>query len=106
MMGHLMEEWCTVTSSTTNASKCALLVWERDCQDPTPWAFKLAGRCLRLVRSAKLLGVRWSTVDQKLHVASVTHEAHRRVARLARFKGLSPETVSRLLLCWYSSGPA
>ena len=55
VMGQLIEEWCTLTSSTLNASKCALLVWERDCQDPIPWVFKLAGRCLRPVRSAKLL---------------------------------------------------
>ena len=97
VMGQLIEEWCTVTSSSINASKCALLVWERDCQDPIPWAFKLAGQYLRPVRSAKLLGVRWSTIDQKLQVATVLHEAHRRVARLARFKGLPPETVSRIL---------
>ena len=96
VMGQLIEEWCTVTSSTINASKCALLVWERDRQDPMPWAFKLAGRHLSPVRSAKLLGVRWSTVDQKLQLATL-HEAHRRVARLARFKGLPPETVSRIL---------
>ena len=97
VMGQLIEEWCTVTSSTINASKCALLVWERDCQEPISWAFKLAGRHLRPVRSAKLLGVRWSTIDQKLQVATVLHEAHRRVARLTRFKGLPPETVSRIL---------
>ena len=53
VMGQLIEEWCTVTSSSINASRCALVVWERDCQDPIPWAFKLAGHHLRPVRSAK-----------------------------------------------------
>ena len=44
-----------------------------------------------------VFGVRWRTIDQQLPVATVLHEAHRRIALLARFKGLPPETVSRIL---------
>ena len=84
MMGQLIEEWCTVTSSAINASKCALLVWERDCQDPIV-SFQTRGAMFE--KSAQRQ-IAWSPMEQsrpKIARCYSYLRSYRRVARLARF---------------------